>query len=123
MNCPKCNSVMEKVTYQNIEVDRCTGCQGIWFDLLEHKQLKSMAGSEKIDIGSARTKPTTEAGNINCPVCQTRMTRLVDVTQPHIQYENCPVCYGIFFDAGEFKDYKAETILDFFRDLSVKERQ
>jgi len=106
---------MEKVTYQNIEVDRCTGCQGIWFDLLEHRELKGLAGSEKIDIA--------EAGNINCPVCQTRMTRLVDVEQPHLQYESCPVCYGVFFDAGEFRDYKAETILDFFRDLSAKERR
>jgi uncharacterized protein len=65
MNCPKCNSVTEKVTYQNIEVDRCTGCKGIWFDLLEHKQLKGMAGSEKIDAGTARTEPSAEAGNIN----------------------------------------------------------
>jgi Zn-finger nucleic acid-binding protein len=21
-------------------------------------------------------------------------------------YEKCPMCYGVWFDAGEFKDYK-----------------
>ena len=32
------------------------------------------------------------------------------------------VCYGVFFDAGEFADYKEKTIIDFFRDLLVKKR-
>ena len=54
MNCPKCHSVMEKVEYQTIEVDRCTSCHGIWFDMLEAQQLKAIAGSEEIDIGDPR---------------------------------------------------------------------
>ena len=32
MNCPKCSSEMETVTYDDVEVDRCSGCQGLWFD-------------------------------------------------------------------------------------------
>jgi Zn-finger nucleic acid-binding protein len=32
MNCPKCNSSMEVVAFQGIEVDRCTSCKGIWFE-------------------------------------------------------------------------------------------
>jgi len=35
MKCPKCSLSMEKVNYLEIEVDRCTGCEGIWFDALE----------------------------------------------------------------------------------------
>ncbi|MFN8595047.1 MAG: zf-TFIIB domain-containing protein [Anaerolineae bacterium] len=27
---------------EGIEVDRCTDCQGIWFDLQEHQQLKQL---------------------------------------------------------------------------------
>jgi len=123
MNCPKCNSVMEKVVYQLVEVDRCTGCRGIWFDMQEHQQLKRTAGSEAIDTGAPRPGANVKVGNIECPVCKTRMTRLVDVKQPHIWYESCPVCYGVFFDAGEFRDFKEESVLDFFRDLAAKERQ
>ncbi len=120
MNCPKCNSAMEKVSYQSIEVDRCTNCQGLWFDLLEHKQLKELRGSETIDVGNignaqAGSQPNT-AQAINCPKCQTQMTRLADVKQAHLWYESCPVCHGVFFDAGEFRDYKEETILERFRD-------
>jgi Zn-finger nucleic acid-binding protein len=123
MECPKCNSDMEKITYENIEVDRCTNCRGIWFDMLEQEKLKAMEGSQSIDTGDPEVgKKYNEMGKIDCPVCHTQMVRMVDTEQPHIRYEACTVCYGVFFDAGEFKDYKEETILDFFRDLFTKER-
>jgi Zn-finger nucleic acid-binding protein len=61
-------------------------------------------------------------GKINCPVCQTQMIRMVDKNQLHIWFESCTKCYGIFFDAGEFKDYKEETLADFFKDLMAKPR-
>ncbi len=118
MNCPKCNAAMEKVTYQSIEVDRCTHCYGLWFDLLEHKQLKSLRGSEAIERGAPEMgKKLEEIKGVNCPVCQTQMTRIADVRQPHLRYESCPVCHGVFFDAGEFRDYKQETILEWFRSM------
>jgi Zn-finger nucleic acid-binding protein len=124
MECPKCNSDMEKVTYENIEVDRCTNCRGIWFDMLEQEKLKAMEGSQSIDAGDPKVgKKYDHVGKIDCPVCRTQMIRMVDAEQPHIWYEACTVCYGVFFDAGEFKDYKEETVLDFFRDLFTKERE
>ena len=121
MNCPKCTARMEKVSFESVEVDRCTHCHGIWFDEFEKDQLKALKGSEKIDIGD----PSASQGltdTIDCPVCHTQMTKMVDRKQSHIWYESCPVCYGVFFDAGEFKDYKQETLLDFFKRLGAKER-
>ncbi|MDH3641318.1 MAG: zf-TFIIB domain-containing protein [Gammaproteobacteria bacterium] len=47
---------------------------------------------------------------------------MIDRDQPHLWYEACTVCYGVFFDAGEFRDYKEKTALDFFRDLFAQER-
>ncbi len=118
MNCPKCQAEMEKVTYQNIEVDRCTGCKGIWFDMLEHKHLKALKGSEEIDIGDPEEgKKFNRIDRINCPVCHGPMIRMVDNDQPHIWYESCNSCYGVFFDAGEFRDYKEKTILEFFKEI------
>ena len=123
MECPKCKSDMEKVTYEKIEVDRCTNCKGIWFDMLEHEHLKAIENSESIDIGEAKVgKEYDKIDRIDCPVCQTPMIRMVDREQPHIGYEACTRCYGVFFDAGEFKDYKEHTILDFFKDIFAKKR-
>ncbi|MCY2931532.1 MAG: zf-TFIIB domain-containing protein [Planctomycetota bacterium] len=119
MNCPKCSHPMEAVTYKTIEVDRCTHCQGIWFDMLEAEHLKTMKGSQAIDTGKGKAHDAdyNKVDRIDCPACHVKMLRMVDARQPHIWYENCPVCYGLFFDAGEFTDFKEESVLDFFRDL------
>jgi len=123
MKCPKCAADMEQVQYENIEVDRCTDCKGIWFDMLEHEKLKSLEGSEAIDIGDPEEdKELDLIDRIKCPVCRTRMIRMVDQNQPHIHYEACTVCDGIFLDAGEFKDFKEQTAFDFFRYIFSKER-
>ncbi len=124
MQCPKCQASLEAVGYANIEVDRCTNCKGIWFDSLEAQKLKDIEGSESLDIGDpAAGSKYNQMGDINCPKCHTKMTKMVDLHQPHIWYEKCPVCYGIWFDAGEFKDYKEEGFGDFFKDLFSRERR
>ncbi len=124
MTCPKCNAEMASVNYESIEVNRCVRCDGLWFDMLEPEHMKAIAGSEEIDIGDPAVGHVLDARErIDCPVCHTRMIKMVDVQQAHIHYESCPVCYGVFFDAGEFRDYKHETALDFFRGLLAKERR
>ncbi len=124
MNCPKCDAPMEKVTYQWMEVDRCTNCRGIWFDRREREQLKGMAGAESIDIGDAKVGAEyNQTGEIMCPTCQVKMLKMIAPKQPHIWYESCPTCYGSFFDAGEFKDYKEETVLDLVKDMFAEGRE
>lgn len=129
MKCPKCDVPMEPVEYRGISVDRCTSCKGLWFDMLEHEHLKAIEGSESIDSGSPRGKGKQgargkdERAPIVCPACKLQLIRMVDREQPHIWYEACTSCYGVFFDAGEFRDYKEKTPLDFFRDLFAKERR
>ena len=124
LQCPKCQGTLEAVVYSGIEVDHCTNCQGLWFDSQEAQELKKVKGSESIDSGDPTTgKKFDELGDINCPKCQTKMTKMVDLDQPHIRYEKCPVCYGIWFDAGEFKDYKEETISDIFKGIFSQERR
>ena len=118
MKCPKCESAMEKVSYSGIEVDRCTKCKGIWFDLLEHEDLKKIEGSESIDIGDEQVgEKYDKMRKIDCPICHTNMIPMVDKEQYHIKYEACTICYGVFFDAGEFKDFKEKTVLESFKHM------
>lgn len=39
MRCPKCGDKLEEITFQEIMVDRCTGCQGVWLDSGELERL------------------------------------------------------------------------------------
>ena len=121
MDCPKCDHPMEKVKYEDSEVDRCTYCAGIWFGLLEAEHLKELKGSESIDIGEKIDgQHFDENRKIDCPVCHTPMISMADRDQPHIHFESCTVCYGVYFDATEFTDYKTKTLFDFFRDLRAR---
>jgi uncharacterized protein len=38
MQCPKCDAQMERVQFQGTEIDRCTVCHGLWFDILEERR-------------------------------------------------------------------------------------
>jgi uncharacterized protein len=124
MNCPKCISPMVKVNFAGVEVDRCTSCQGLFFEEFEKEQLRKLKGTEVIDTGDPKVgREFNKVDLINCPRCTSRMIRMVDLEQPHIWFEHCTVCGGSFFDAGEFRDLKHHTILDFFKDLTMKERK
>jgi len=115
MNCPKCSSDFEKITFGDIEVERCLGCQGLWFDMLEKEDLLKIEGSETIDIGDDFVGDQySKHRKIQCPQCTVVMLPMVDKDQAHIQYESCPVCYGTFFDAGEFRDLKENSVLERF---------
>ena len=111
LHCPKCKAVMEKVSFGGTTVDRCVSCNGIWFDAREQEQLKDVEGSEVLDTGRPAAAPAG-AGKLLCPVCHTQLIRMTDHNQPHIKFESCTVCYGVFFDAGEFRDYKELTLTE-----------
>lgn len=32
MKCPKCGESLKEVAFQNILIDQCTGCSGVWLD-------------------------------------------------------------------------------------------
>lgn len=118
MKCPKCQTDMKKIEYEGVEVDRCYNCYGLWFDFQEQQQLKDKKGATQIDSGDLATGQRTNLiRQIYCPRDGALMTPMVDLKQPHIEYEACPHCYGVFFDAGEFKDYSQLTLLESIREL------
>jgi Zn-finger nucleic acid-binding protein len=110
MNCPKCTSSMAAIRHGDVEVDRCTGCQGLWFDAFEHEELKELRGPEQIDAAEAPKAGVAPLVEVRCPRCSVAMIRMVVAGQPHIAYESCGVCHGVYFDAGEFRDFREETL-------------
>jgi Zn-finger nucleic acid-binding protein len=116
MNCPKCTAAMEPVAFEGIEVARCTGCRGLFFEARKAQKLKALRGSEVIDVGDRQVGQQQNSNDrIRCPVDTTPLVRVVDPKQSHIHLETCPVCQGTFFDAGEFADWKHESLLDVVR--------
>lgn len=109
MQCPKCSAGMEVIDFQDIEIDRCKRCHGIWFDRLEKEKLKQLQGSGEIDIGDDESAAEyNELVFVECPRCFTMLDQ-AEQEDPYPKYEVCPTCHGSFFDAGEFRDYVAKS--------------
>ena len=102
-----------------VEYDHCANCRGLWFDAFEHEALKASPEAASVDTGP----PSTRTGGTKlCPRCEQRMLDMSMPVQFHIKVESCPVCHGVFFDAGEFADYREETFEESVRSVMAAMR-
>ena len=108
MNCPVCkgdDGAMVIVEHEQIELDYCTNCTGVWFDygeldlLLERLGLDSSAFSMSTILGlpEKRVKEDTR----KCPVCRKKMKKTTVGSEPEVLIDICPRGDGIWFDGGE----------------------
>ena len=117
LQCPKCSHGMMEISHEEIQIDRCTNCKGIWFDGEEMHALKLKPDSKSVDSGDPKEGWKWDShSDIDCPRCGKLMKNSADPSQNHIWYEVCED-HGIFMDAGEFSDFKDENLLDCFRGL------
>ena len=76
MRCPKCDTDMEEVHCEDVTIDRCRGCQGIWFDRGEADVLSKRWIAEFIDTGDPEIGARhDELDTIPCPRCGETMKR------------------------------------------------
>ena len=123
MWCPKCEGNMEEQAYGESKAHRCTQCKGLWFAPNDLEHMKDAWMSEFLDSGDPVVgKKYNAIDDIPCPVCGEKMRKETDAQQKHIWYESCPAGHGIFFDAGEFTDWKYDTLMDRFRAFFTKKR-
>jgi Zn-finger nucleic acid-binding protein len=105
MICPVCKYDMIVVEYQNIELDYCNSCKGVWFDsgelelLLKSYQLEEpKAFFDGILESQEASSPEKKR---NCPICGHKMKKTVIGGQPEILIDVCRDKHGLWFDGGE----------------------
>ena len=45
MRCPRCGGELVPVHYRQVEIDKCSRCEGVWFDCGELERLGEPQGS------------------------------------------------------------------------------
>lgn len=109
---------MEALIADGVEIDRCTECEGIWFDAGELDWLAQDEIAEAIDIGEVEAGRSMNAvTEIDCPRCGRPMKHMADRHKPHIHYEVCLGCEGAFLDAGEFRELSQLSLVELLRGL------
>lgn len=100
---------MKPVQFDDVTVDRCDLCRGIWFDADEADRLAAKGGGEVVDDGSSFVGEMKNACNdVACPRCKLPMVSFTPDPKLAFHVERCTCCKGVFFDAGEFK----QVVLD-----------
>ncbi len=101
MNCPACNDPMLVLEYEEVEVDYCVSCHGLWLDAGE---LELLFGNREISDGFMTAGCPSHAQDETtrrCPECRRKMLKETTGGTPPVVYDHCPVNDGIWFDEGE----------------------
>ena len=105
MICPVCKSDMIVVEYNDIELDYCDQCRGVWFDAGELELIlqKLELESEHILFTNMLQSPpaVTSEKLRKCPICSRKMRKANLGGQPELLVDLCIREDGIWFDGGE----------------------
>ena len=105
MICPVCKYDMIVVEYNNIELDYCNSCKGVWFDSGELELLLESYGLEETKVFLDGIFKSQEAVSSekkrNCPICGRKMKKTEVGGQPVILIDICHDEHGLWFDGGE----------------------
>ncbi len=47
LKCPKCDGTLAELTYEDVVIDRCTACNGVWLDAGELELLTAREEQEE----------------------------------------------------------------------------
>ena len=76
MDCPVCKSAMIVLELDEVEVDYCTDCEGIWLDAGELELLLGGAAASDALLGSFQSAKTAEQKR-KCPICLKKMDKVL----------------------------------------------
>ncbi len=113
MNCPVCKNAMITLELEDVEIDHCIGCGGIWLDagelellLGEPDKARSLLDSFSVDSKSAEAVR-------KCPICDKKMQKvIVGPSKPTLLIDKCRRGDGLWFDKGELHDIFDRAQLD-----------
>ena len=105
--CLACTSVLDKTRIEDIEVDYCRECGGLWLDQGELERIARIAQQNPELVTELRRKllplptarPEPSEITASCPSCARATMREVALGELHV--DHCTVCKGVFLDKGE----------------------
>ena len=107
MQCPKCGAMLTALSVEDVTVDKCQSCDGIWLDHGELEKLREtgVQGIEKQleeEYGNPAAPMLALEGYLRCPHCVEigLRTNYVSYMQP-VKMDHCIQCFGMWLDKNE----------------------
>ncbi|MHC4439514.1 MAG: TFIIB-type zinc ribbon-containing protein [Planctomycetota bacterium] len=113
MDCPVCKNAMITLELEDVEIDYCTDCGGIWLDAGELEQLLNEPDKDKNLLDSFRIDSESGEKTRKCPICYKKMQKIVvGSSKPILLIDKCRRGDGLWFDKGELQDIFDRAELD-----------
>ena len=109
MDCVTCKKPMVVLELQEVEIDHCLACGGIWLDAGEIELLvdsRPKADGLLAQLGEGRNR---QPGKRKCPICLKKMEIIIIGPEDKVRIDHCRRSHGLWFDRGEL-----ETVLTIF---------
>ena len=103
MNCPVCKEPMIVLELEQVEIDYCANCKGIWLDSGELELLLESQLERKNLFESFKEDPSNKEKSYSCPICRKRMSKVFVGEQSQVLIDKCRKDHGLWFDKGELK--------------------
>ena len=132
MDCPVCSKEpMIVLELNEIEIDYCLKCKGIWLDAGELELLLGDDNLTKRFLESFVVDEHYKEKKIKCPICDKKMEKIQifdsEGTDKSIVIDRCINGHGLWFDSGELEEVlkrgtwgKDDKILMLLKDMFGK---
>jgi Zn-finger nucleic acid-binding protein len=103
LNCPVCNQPLIILELNQIEVDYCTICHGVWLDEDELELLLHDSAQKNKLFNSFEEDKNNKEKSIKCPVCSKKMDKVSCGDTNKITLDECSFKHGLWFNKGELE--------------------
>lgn len=98
MDCPKCSVELEQQEDDQIAVQRCLQCGGIWMDAADLNRVLLRHNLSNLEKQGG--KPNLEELEGQCPQCQVDLVAIEGGPRRSLRYDTCESCGGIWLGQG-----------------------
>jgi len=103
MICPVCNNSMVVLELEQIEIDYCIDCGGIWLDAGELELMLETESERNRIINLFKKAGPGKEKSYNCPICGKRMLKFDIGEEEKVKIDKCKRNHGLWFDKGELQ--------------------
>ena len=104
MRCPKCGSeTLNVFSVREVPLERCSSCNGIWFDARELSQLLEEDARNVASLRRGNVNDQLEGKKGLCPRDGSELLRVYSSINRSVIIDACADCRGIWLDGGEFE--------------------
>jgi Zn-finger nucleic acid-binding protein len=113
-----------------VEIDHCTSCGGIWLDAGELELLLGDPAHRDHFLSSFEADKVAEEKSRRCPICRKKMEKVSAGANGKVRIDRCRKNDGIWLDEGELEEIlqmgslgKDDRVLALLKEMFAKKGQ